>query len=86
MKRHKLESMLVGAVELALGVTIGRRWEPLTQNYALVLVALLGVAAVIVWYWSHLLRDDQRASAFGLRYLCTAVFVLNIAIFRLLSR
>ena len=88
MKHHKLDTAFVGAIEVALGVTIGRKWDALAANhfqYGLVLFVLLGVAAVMVWYWSNLLRENTLANSFGLKYLGTAVFLLNIAIYRLLS-
>lgn len=88
MRKHKMETAFVGAVKLALGVTIGKKWDVLAANhfqYGLVLFVLLGVAAVLVWYWSDLLREDKMANSFGLKYLGMTVFLLNIAIYRLLS-
>ena len=85
MRQHKLETALVAALELCLGVTIGKKWTALTDHYALVLFVLLGAAMIVVWYWSHLVKAEPQATSMALRYLCTAVFVLNIAIYRLLS-
>jgi hypothetical protein len=87
-RQTALETGLVSATLLALGVTIGKHWAILTsgaEKYSLALAALLGTGMVLVWYWAKMRQDRTQATPYALRYLSTAVFVLNIAIFRLLS-
>ena len=82
-----IETLLAGVTILALGVTIGKHWTQLTSaaNYALVLATLVGAATVVIWYWAAMRQDRSKATPFALRYLCTAVFVLNVGMYRLLS-